>query len=727
MKFNRNLIKLLALYLIFLLSVQNAYVISLTTTSHNKSAVKRLYKNSSSKNTNTKTNSKNKIPIFSKVWNYACSFFSCSRVDKESTKKLLNQSVDLKDALVLKIIQESKYFEKDLKDFSLMKISVFLGVLPPHLLQEPYASVIQQYVYCFLDKEIANEKNRLTEKMVKGFRSILILRRFYKKLKKRISVANESKEKKGISKLVTKIASLDVNQIQEKLLRMEKDSRDPQNQTLVKFLARTSLLLQNEKSKNIPSDTKLLSFIRANDEFLDETKAQFLTQFSQCKSETLKTYLSDFPAKNLIYDGVVSDKLNSVKNLEILQEIEDELKFIETGVRSPNAKKKTSPPRKDNEPIEYSSDIEELKNTGKERMLAISETLDLIAEKSKQIKDISQQAADTLKDLKEAAKMIKDTKDFLRNSDLVKDYKEIKAIIHKLDGWKLTKDENLDKIEKVLGKYESKILSVSNVAGKVYNFSKTASDIVKEVKSLSLNDRPSVLISKTLILGANIASIVPGLSSYKFAIEVAKFTGESIRDSPKLQKLIDDLITESVKEFEYSLGKGLLPFSVIVTSDFGMDSGNLDKYTFDDVKQEIKDISQHISESANNFVKPIVQQIENDIKNNQIDRYTVINGGDFAMDFISYEKTSDNYEKGITSYFSNWFTSSSTESGNDSNSNDSWGNWGKDSDNGSSNNGSGGSSGSSSSSSTDFSSAESTFEFNGRAGNNPFERKKKKL
>jgi len=56
----------------------------------------------------------------------------------------------------------------------------------------------------------------------------------------------------------------------------------------------------------------------------------------------------------------------------------------------------------------------------------ISETFDLIGKISKKLKDISSQDAETLKNLKETAKMIKDFNYFAKTSELIKDYENSK-------------------------------------------------------------------------------------------------------------------------------------------------------------------------------------------------------------------------------------------------------------------------------------------------------------
>ena len=121
--------------------------------------------------------------------------------------------------------------------------------------------------------------------------------------------------------------------------------------------------------------------------------------------------------------------------------------------------------------------------------------------------------------------------------------------------------------------------------------------MLKGLKSLSLQDRQSIVFLKTLVLRANIASIIPGLSSQIFAIETYKNGGDYIRNSKKLKNIIDNSIKGSFKEFEYKLGKGLLPFANIVNEDFAIDSDLSDKYTRESVSNELKEIIYSVSES----------------------------------------------------------------------------------------------------------------------------------
>jgi len=121
--------------------------------------------------------------------------------------------------------------------------------------------------------------------------------------------------------------------------------------------------------------------------------------------------------------------------------------------------------------------------------------------------------------------------------------------------------------------------------------------LLKGLKSLSLQDRQSIVFLKTLVLRANIASIIPGLSSQIFAIETYKNGGDYIRNSKKLKNIIDNSIKGSFKEFEYKLGKGLLPFANIVNEDFAIDSDLSDKYTRESVSNELKEIIYSVSES----------------------------------------------------------------------------------------------------------------------------------
>jgi hypothetical protein len=69
---------------------------------------------------------------------------------------------------------------------------------------------------------------------------------------------------------------LDLNKIQEKLIKSEKDERDPQNLPFVKFLGRTCLLFSSERSSRIPAETKLLSFTTDIDEFIHNTYSAYI-------------------------------------------------------------------------------------------------------------------------------------------------------------------------------------------------------------------------------------------------------------------------------------------------------------------------------------------------------------------------------------------------------------------------------------------------------------------
>ena len=161
MKFNKIFTKYLALLFIILLNVQNLYVMSATINSlsnRNKKTENSNSRNNSSSKLKTKTNTK----FVRGIMNFVCGIFSCKKIE---TDKILKNPVNLKYALLTEILEKSHYSEKDLKAYSVMKISSFLGVLPPNIIEGSYIPIIKNYVYCFLDKEIEIEKKIITEKM----------------------------------------------------------------------------------------------------------------------------------------------------------------------------------------------------------------------------------------------------------------------------------------------------------------------------------------------------------------------------------------------------------------------------------------------------------------------------------------------------------------------------------------------------------------------------------
>jgi len=711
MKFKNFLNNSITYLFIILLIIHNVYITCSKISSTKKS---HRFKNShyySKESFNTKK-SQTKIFGFGRLFNYVCSKFGCS--SNNSTEKILKDSVNLKSAMLSDILERSNYQEKDFKAYTVMKISSFLGVLPPHLLEGAYIPIIKNYIFCFIDEELKNEKNKLTRKMKATFRAVFILQ----KLKKLSNI--KKSEKKLDEKFVDILTNIRINK--KALDEITKVSKE-ENIHLVKFLARNSLLFANKNTDNIPENIKLLTFSKSNDEFLHGFFEDYLHQFSECKTEKFSEFTVKFINENF-YNR--KNERNSIpdkeENQRILEEVKTELIRINTiaSLKRTNKFKNEEALKLDSQlnkylqnekfrrnsendtvgnfkikesskhktqkkirrskmsffelnssnlspvPVEYTEDSKKLEETKKDRLLAISETLDSISKKSKQLKDISQTAADTLKKMKEGIKMIQDLKDFFKNDEILKDIKYIQSFIEKLESWKITKSENLTKLQEILTKYESKANSVKGFFGSIFNYSSKANEIIKGIQSIMLTERPSLIISKCLILSSNIATIIPGLSSYEYAISAAKYIGETIRDTNLLQDIIDDVINKYTKDFEYSLSMGFYPFQTFIHNDFAPDYGS-ESLNFEDLFKEIGDVRKNVSEELNKALDPIVKQIDLDRSEGRLDRYTVMIGGDFANDVIDfgYENASSKVEKGISENFRNWFSSHNSLSEDD--------------------------------------------------------------
>jgi hypothetical protein len=483
---------------------------------------------------------------------YACYKLSddtlCENPEKHQPKlDALNNDLVEKSKMLVKIIQTRKEFN-NLRAHVLEHISQFIGVIPA-IYFTTHEEFILNYINCYIDEKVKDPKNSL-------------------------------------------------------------ESKDSSNDDLIveKFKAKISVLFN--PLKNYHQITRGVNYFSANYDLMKHFIDNIFVKFTQCNSPKMTQFLqTQTPEKISEFTNALTKIKNPPENIDVNAynyPLKKKRKF----------KRRLNSEKSGNENKNRNGNGDGNGN-GNGKIIELSAILDEVNKYSKMAYDVSQTILDASKKITEVIDFIeKPLQKFNEKTGFDISPEKAKIMLDHI-GWnedktklgqlknliiksKSLSEKHLQTIKNIQEKYIPYVGNFNSAALKVTDFTGKTSKILKQVAALSVQDKPSIIIAKVLLISANVLEVIPINTPQKtYITKGLKFTGEYIQKSDRLQEIIDTGITEEAKKLQKSSEYGLLPVFAINNDDFAMDTDvNLEVHR-EAYKRVLKEA---VGEQVNDFI-----------------------------------------------------------------------------------------------------------------------------